>query len=107
MSSTTKISNSLDTHKNIDLISIKANKIHLELLSFIKNELNHHNKNKSRKKFSFSTHIEIIKEENNDWQNNKEQKSRETYYNSDDNDDSIDDESSSDMSCNEESIINF
>ena len=95
----------MNLNKNINIIFAKANKINLELLSFIKNELNQ-KKNKAGKKFSFSHEIEIIKEEKN--HKNKEQKSSDTYFNSDD-DDSIDEEeeSSSEMSCNEESIIDL
>ena len=44
MSSTIEISTSLNLNKNINIILTKANKIHLELLSFIKNELNHKKK---------------------------------------------------------------
>ena len=99
MSSTTEISTSL----SINLTFTKANKIHLELLSFIKNELNQ-KKNIAGKKFSFPVHIEIIKEENH---KNNEQKSTDTYFNSDDVDNIDEDESSSEMSCNEESIIDL
>ena len=108
MSKTTfQLSTSFNSINNLKLILPKANKIHLKLLAFIKNELTQKKIN-SDKKFSFSSHnkSEIIKEEKNESDKLREQKSSETYYNSDD-DNSDEEESSSDMSCNEECIIDL
>ena len=95
-------------NKSIKIIA-KANKIHLELLSFVQNEINEKKKNKQNV-FSFlaQTNYENKKEdvynkiiENKI--NNNEQNSNDTSFNSDDNEE----ESSSDMSCIEEYIIDI
>ena len=100
--------------KNINekskLIFEKANKIHLELLSLVQNELNGKKRIIPNINFYSSKDInEIIKEENKDNSilnkdsHINEQKSNDTSFNSDEEGD----ESSSDMSCNDEFIINL
>ena len=96
----------VNINENLYLTFTKANRIHLELLSFIKNELNL-KKNNEGKKFSFSQHIEIRKEEKNESHEKREQKSNDTYCNSDDDDSINEEESSSFMSCDEESVIDL
>ena len=92
------------------LIFEKANKIHLELLSLVQNELNRKKRITPNIIFYSSQDInEIIKEENKDnFILNKdshinEQRSNDTSFNSDDEEE----ESSSDMNCNDEFIINL
>ena len=107
MSSTSQLSSSpVNIDNTLKLILPKANKIHLKLLAFVQNELNQKKIN-SEKKFSFSiqNNSEIINEEKNESDKVGEQKSSDTYYNSDD--DNNDEEESSEMSCNEECLIDL
>ena len=105
MSSELKQSNKLETEYNQFLA--KANKIHLELLSFIQNEMNE-KKKKEKLFFSFSSPRNKNEIENDKFSKHKEsisneQKSDNTLDNSDDDEDEL--EESSDMSCDEENII--
>ena len=105
MSSMLKQSKKLENECNQYLA--KANKIHLKLLSFIQNEINE-KKKKEKIFFSFS-----FKQNRNEIENGKfnqhkdsssnEQKSDNILVNSDDDEDAFED--SSDMSCDEENII--
>ena len=105
MSSMLKQSKKLENECNQYLA--KANKIHLKLLSFIQNEINE-KKKKEKIFFSFS-----FKQNRNEIENGKfnqhkdsssnEQKSDNILVNSDDDEDDFED--SSDMSCDEENII--
>ena len=107
MSSTSQLSSSpVNIDNTLKLILSKANKIHLKLLAFVQNELNQKKIN-SEKKFSFSIQnkSEIINEEKNESDKVGEQKSSDTYYNTDD--DNNDEEESSEMSCNEECLIDL
>ena len=104
MSSELKQSSKLDNDYNQFLS--KANKIHLELLSFIQNEINQ-KKKKPQIFFSFSSQKNINENEiekcnKHKDRNSNEQKSDNTSVNSDDEDEL---EESSDMSCDEENII--
>ena len=107
MSLVLKQSKKLD--KDYDQFLAKANKIHLELLSFIQNEINE-KKKKAKIFFSFSSH-QIRNEIENDKFNqhkdstNNEQKSDNTLVNSEDDEDDL--EESSDMSCDEENIFDI
>ena len=78
----------------------KANKIHLELLSFVISEIN---KTKNKFKSSFSYSIFHNKDEEQTKNNNNWQQSNESY-NSDNDDEELED-NSSDISCEEEIII--
>ena len=105
MSSELKQSNKLENEYNQFLS--KANKIHLELLSFIQNEINE-KKKKEKLFFSFSSPQNKNEIENNKFSKHKEsisneQKSGNTLVNSDDDEDEL--EESSNMSCDEENII--
>ena len=78
----------------------KANRIHLELLSFVISEINK-TKNKFKSSFSYSIFHSSDKEQtksNNSWQQTNES------YNGDNEDEELED-NSSDMSCEEEIII--
>jgi len=104
MSSELKQSSKLDNDYNQFLS--KANKIHLELLSFIQNEINQ-KKKKPQIFFSFSSQKNINENEIEKCNKHKdsssnEQKSDNTSVNSDDEDEL---EESSDMSCDEENLI--
>ena len=104
MSSELKQSSKLDNDYNQFLS--KANKIHLELLSFIQNEINQ-KKKKTQIFFSFSSQKNINENEIEKCNKHKdsssnEQKSDNTSVNSDD-EDELDE--SSDMSCDEENLI--
>jgi hypothetical protein len=105
MSSVLDQSKKLDNDYNQFLA--KANKIHLELLSFIQNEINE-KKKKEKIFFSFSSQPNKNKIENDKFNQHKdstnnEQKSDNTLVNSDE--DEL--EESSDMSCDEENIIDI
>ena len=93
----------------------KANRIHLQLLSFVKNEINEKKKSKNSY-FSFSTRKrnEIQQKVNDKYTNIKTsniiQKSDDTNYSYNDKEEEEEDdesleESSSEMSCEEEIII--
>ena len=91
----------------------KANRIHLQLLSFVKNEINEKKKGKNSY-FSFSNrkNNEIQKKvyDTNNKMSNIIQKSDDTNYSYNDKEEEEEDEesleeSSSDMSCEEEIII--
>ena len=94
--------------KKSDKLINKANKIHFELLSFVQNELREKRK-ASKIIFSFSTQ-KIIEKNKNESSDNKlvhhinEEKTNDTSFNSNDDNDEQE-ESSSDISCEEESII--
>ena len=78
----------------------KANKIHLELLSFVISEINK-TKNKFKSSFSYSIFHNSNEEQtksNNNWQQSNES------YNSENDDEELED-NSSDISCEEEIII--
>ena len=82
---------------------------HLKLLSFIQNEINE-KKKKAKIFFSFSSHqnrndIENDKFNQHKDSTNNEQKSDNTLVNSEDDEDDL--EESSDMSCDEENIIDI
>ena len=104
MSLVLKQSKKLD--KDYDQFLAKANKIHLELLSFIQNEINE-KKQKAKIFFSFSSHKKIENDKFNQHKDstNNEQKSNNTLVNSDDDEDYL--EESSDMSCDEENIVDI
>ena len=107
MSSILKKSKKLDN--DYDQFLAKANKIHFELLSFIQNEINE-KKKKSKIFFSFSSHQNKNEIENDKYnqhkdRTNNEQKSDNILVNSDDDEDDL--EESSDMSCDEENIIDI
>ena len=104
MSLVLKQSKKLD--KDYDQFLAKANKIHLELLSFIQNEINE-KKKKAKIFFSFSSHQKIENDKFNQHKDstNNEQKSNNTLVNSDDDEDYL--EESSDMSCDEENIVDI
>jgi len=91
--------------KNSHEIFTKANKIHLQLLSFVQNELNE-KKKKEQNIFLFSEDkIEIKEDKNIKNLDINEHKSNDTSFNSDDNEN--EEESSSDMSCSEECIVDL
>ena len=107
MSSVLKQSKQLDN--DYEQFLAKANKIHLELLSFIQNEINEKRK-KSKIFFFFFSQPNRNKIENDKFnqhkdRTNNEQKTDNTLVNSDDDEDEL--EESSDMSCDEENIIDI
>ena len=112
MASEIEISKSNNLEKNINQLLIRANRIHLELLSSVENELNKKKKNiQNFIIYSINDKIEINKEDKDieilRSKNtlNSEHKS-DTSYNSDYDEDG--EESSSEMSCfSEECIINY
>ena len=91
--------------KNSNEIFTKANKIHLKLLSFVKNELNEKKKNEQNIFLFSEDKIEIKEDKNIKYLDRNEHKSNDTSFNSDDNEN--EEESSSDMSCSEECIIDL
>ena len=107
MSSVCDFKNSNDLIKKSNQIFAKANKIHLELLTFVQNELNEKKKIiKNFYSYSVREKAEIQEEKNIDNKKNLEKKSNKADFNSDEEDDEGE-ESSSDMSCSEECIIDL
>ena len=107
MSSVCDFKNSNDLIKKSNQIFAKANKIHLELLTFIQNELNEKKKIiKNFYSYSVREKAEIQEEKNIDNKKNLEKKSNKADFNSDEEDDEGE-VSSSDMSCSEECIIDL
>lgn len=112
MSSTSKSLNSHILCNNSNTTVTKANKIHVELLSYVLKEINE--KIKKQNTFDFSNKEKSIinkEDENNKYMFEKknvikEKNSNDTSFSSNDDEDGEDGESSSDMSCSEESIIN-
>ena len=109
MSSVCDFKNSNDLIKKSNQIFAKANKIHLELLTFVQNELNEKKKIiKNFYSYSVREKAEIQEEKNIDNNNKKniEKKSNKADFISDEEDEEGE-ESSSDMSCSEECIIDL